>query len=91
MKGLSGQVKRNTDRVPYDFMFQLDKAEKDERAVKSGQLSKLEYPTAVPHAFTEHGALMAATVLGTHRAVEMSVFVVRASSGCVWYSWSTRN
>ncbi|MCK4510178.1 ORF6N domain-containing protein, partial [bacterium] len=45
---------------------------------KCDHLSTLKYSPALPHAFTEHGAIMAASVLSSPRAVEMSVFVVRA-------------
>ena len=77
-KRLNEQVKRNSDRFPEDFMLQLTKEEKDELVAKCDHLSKLKYSKALPHAFTEHGAIMAASVLSTPRAVDMSVFVVRA-------------
>jgi len=77
-KRLNEQVKRNPDRFPEDFMFQLEQGEKDELVAKSDHLSKLKYSKALPHAFTEHGAIMAASVLSSPRAVEMSVFIVRA-------------
>jgi hypothetical protein len=77
-KRLNEQVKRNADRFPEDFMFQLDQEEKDEPVAKCDHLSKLKYSPALPHAFTEHGAIMAASVLNSPRAVDMSVFVVRA-------------
>lgn len=80
-KRLNEQVKRNADRFPEDFMFQLDQEEKDELVAKCDQLSKLKYSPALPHAFTEHGAIMAASVLSSPRAVDMSVFVVRAFVG----------
>ena len=41
-------------------------------------LTKLKFFKALPHAFTEHGAMMAANVLNSHQAIEMSVFIVRA-------------
>jgi len=77
-KRLNEQVKRNADRFPEDFVFQLDKEEKDELVAKCDHLSKLKYSPSLPRAFTEHGALMAATVLNSPRAAQMSVFVVRA-------------
>ncbi len=79
VRQLNQQVKRNQDRFPMDFMFQL--TAKENEALRSQiVISKKgrggrRYP---PHAFTEHGAIMAATVLNSARAVEMSVFVVRA-------------
>ncbi len=77
-KRLNEQVKRNSDRFPEDFMFQLDREEKEELVAKCDHLSKLKYSPALPHAFTEHGAIMATSVLSSRRAVDMSVFVVRA-------------
>ena len=77
-KRLNEQIRRNRDRFPGDFMFQLTRAEKKEVIAKCGHLRNLKYSRAMPHAFTEHGALMAASVLNTSRAVEMSIFVVRA-------------
>ena len=77
-KRLNEQVKRNRDRFPPDFVFQLTAAEKGEVVAICDHLEKLKFSKAMPHAFTEHGALMAASVLNSRRAVEMSVFVVRA-------------
>ena len=74
---LNEQVRRNRDRFPEDFIFELTAEEladlKSQSATSSwGGRRKL------PLAFTEHGAMMAATVLNTPRAVEVSVYVVRA-------------
>jgi len=77
-KRLNEQVKRNLDRFPADFMFQLSQPEKDEVVANCDHLAKLKFSKALPFAFTEHGALMAASVLNTPRAVEVSVYVVRA-------------
>lgn len=77
-KRLNEQVKRNKDRFPEDFVFQLTPGEKREVVAKCDHLVKLKFSKALPYAFTEHGALMAASVLNTPRAVEVSVFVVRA-------------
>ena len=77
-KRLNEQVKRNIDRFPADFMFQLSPLEKDEVVANCDHLAKLKFSKALPFAFTEHGALMAASVLNTPRAVEVSVYVVRA-------------
>ncbi|MEW6229570.1 MAG: ORF6N domain-containing protein, partial [Bacillota bacterium] len=75
---LNEQVKRNRERFPDDFMFQLSDAEKAKVVAICDHLSRLKYSKSSPYAFTEHGALMAASVLNSPRAVEMSVFVVRA-------------
>lgn len=77
-KRLNEQVKRNIDRFPADFMFQLSPPEKEEVVANCDHLAKLKFSKALPFAFTEHGALMAASVLNTPRAVEVSVYVVRA-------------
>jgi hypothetical protein len=77
-KRLNEQVKRNKDRFPADFMFQLSSEGKSEVVAKCDHLSKLKYAKALPYAFTEHGAIMAASVLSSPHAIEVSVFIVRA-------------
>ena len=75
---LNEQVKRNRARFPSDFIFQLTQKEKDELVAGCDRLSKLKHSSTLPRAFTEHGAVMAASVLNSPRAVEVSVCVVRA-------------
>jgi len=98
-KRLNEQVKRNLDRFPADFMFQL--SAKQAAALRSqiatGSPQAVDYQRSVsdrsqfatgsqkhrdprlrPYAFTEYGALMAANVLNSRQAVQMSVFVIRA-------------
>ena len=77
VKRLNEQIKRNQDRFPQDFMFQLT-AEEQQSLRSQNATSKRGGRRYLPYAFTEHGAIMAATVLNSDRAVEMSVFVVRA-------------
>ena len=77
-KRLNEQVRRNRERFPDDFMFQLTQAEKDEVVANCDHLAKLKFAAALPLAFTEHGALMVSAILNTPRAVEVSVYVVRA-------------
>ena len=77
-KRLNEQVKRNRERFPKDFMFQLKTREKAEVVANCDHLANLKFSRALPYAFTEHGAIMAASVLNTPRAIEASVFVVRA-------------
>jgi hypothetical protein len=77
---LNQAVKRNAERFPADFMFQLSAKEFEDwrsQFVISNPGAKMGLRRA-PFAFTEHGALMAATVLNSRRAVETSVYVVRA-------------
>jgi hypothetical protein len=79
-KALNQAVRRNADRFPADFIFRL--TERETAAVNRSQnvtgAEKHRNIRYLPMAFTEHGAIMAATILKSHRAVEMSVFVVRA-------------
>jgi phage regulator Rha-like protein len=77
-KVLNQAVKRNIERFPSDFMFQLTNQEfanlKSQIVTSSwGGLRR-----AMPYAFTEHGAIMVASVLNSPRAIEISVYVVRA-------------
>jgi hypothetical protein len=78
-KRLNEQVKRNHERFPGDFMFQLTfeeaKSLRSQFATSSQRHGGRRYR---PYVFTEHGAIMAAGVLNTHRAIEVSVYVVRA-------------
>lgn len=77
-KALNQAVKRNIERFPADFMFRLTPEERDEVVTNCDHLAKLKYSKSLPYAFTEHGAIMAASVLNSPRAVEVSVFIVRA-------------
>ena len=77
-KRLNEQVKRNRERFPADFMFQLTPEEKNEVVANCDHLRNLKFSHALPYVFTEHGALMAANVLSSDRAVRMSLYVIRA-------------
>ena len=77
-KRLNEQVRRNRERFPEDFMFQLSSTEKIEVVANCDHLSKLKFSRNLPYAFTEHGTIMAASVLNTPLAVAVSVQVVRA-------------
>jgi len=79
-KRFNEQIKRNLDRFPADFMFRLN--EQEQAALRS-QFATLktgrgQHRKYLPYAFTEHGAIMAATVLNSPRAVQVSLYVVRA-------------
>jgi phage regulator Rha-like protein len=79
VKRLNQQVKRNRERFPADFMFQLTAAEQQALRLQNATSKESRGGRRYrPYAFTEHGAIMGATVLNSERAVEMSVFVVRA-------------
>jgi phage regulator Rha-like protein len=79
VKRLNEQVKRNTKRFPADFLFRLTRIEqltlRSHFATSNSSRGGRRY---APYAFTEHGAIMAATVVNSKRAIEMSIFVVRA-------------
>jgi phage regulator Rha-like protein len=80
-KRLNEQVKRNARRFPPDFLFQLTAQEVEESPRSRSQIATLKRGQNIkylPYAFTEHGAIMAANILNSSRAVDMSVFVVRA-------------
>ncbi len=79
-KRFNQQVSRNRERFPEDFMFQLDEQEfaalrLQFATLKTGRGQHRKY---LPYVFTEHGAIMAATLLNSPRATELSVYVVRA-------------
>ena len=76
-KALNQAVKRNVERFPADFMFQLSIAEKEEVVTNCDHLAKLKFSRTLPYAFTEHGALMLGNVLKSDRAIEASLMVVR--------------
>ena len=77
-KRLNEQVKRNRERFPADFLFQLNPAEKAEVVAHCDHLQKLKFSKVLPYAVTEHGAIQAAHVLASAQAVEMGIYVVRA-------------
>jgi hypothetical protein len=76
-KALNQAVKRNADRFPADFMFQLTRQEKHEVVTDCDHLRRLKFSPALPYAFTEHGAVMLASVLNSPVAVQASIQVVR--------------
>lgn len=78
-KALNRAVKRNRDRFPEDFMFQLSAREWENLRYQIGTSSSTHGGRRTPpYAFTEYGALQAANVLRSKRAVAMSLFVIRA-------------
>lgn len=77
-KRLNEQVRRNRARFPKDFIFELTSEEKSELVANCDRFNPLKHSTVFPHAFTEHGAVMAASILNTPTAVKVSVYVVRA-------------
>jgi hypothetical protein len=74
---LNEQVKRNMKRFPEDFMFQLTEIEKKEVVANCDHLKKLKYSPNLPYAFTEHGAVMLASILNSDQAIQMNIQVIR--------------
>jgi hypothetical protein len=76
-KALNQAIKRNTERFPLICMFRLSADEKLEVVTNCDHLTRLKFSRSNPLAFTEHGVLMAATVLNSPQAVEMSLAIIR--------------
>lgn len=70
-------MKRNQKRFPEDFMFQVTKDEREEIIRQFKHLSSLKYSSVLPYVFTEHGAVMLASVLNSDRAIEVNIQIVR--------------
>jgi hypothetical protein len=77
-KAFNQAIKRNAGRFPGDFRFRLTAEEKREVVTNCDHLARLKFSRTLPFAFTEHGAIMAASVLNTPRAIDVSVYVIRA-------------
>ena len=74
---LNEQVKRNKKRFPPDFMFQLTENEKNEVIANCDNLQSLKFSPHLPYAFTEHGAVMLASVLSSDKAIAVNIQIVR--------------
>ncbi len=77
-KVLKQQVKRNIDRFPKDFMFQLTKEEKTQLVTNCDRLSNLKHSSALPMAFTEQGVAMLSSVLRSKKAIRINIEIMRA-------------
>jgi len=73
---LREQVKRNSDRFPDKFMFQLSESEVELMVSQNAIPSKQHLGGYLPYAFTEHGVLMLANVIKSSRAIQMSVRII---------------
>ena len=76
-KVLNQAVKRNKDRFPENFSFQLRLSEKNELVTNCDQFSILKHSSALPHAFAWEGCNMLATILKSDVAVQRSIIIVR--------------
>jgi hypothetical protein len=77
-KILKQQVKRNINRFPQDFMFELTKEETNQLVTNCDRLSSLKHSNVYPMAFTEQGVAMLSSVLRSNRAIEMNIEIMRA-------------
>ncbi|NQU78700.1 ORF6N domain-containing protein [Candidatus Woesearchaeota archaeon] len=77
-KRLNEQVKRNIERFPKDFMFQLTETEKNELVAKCDHLESLKYASNTPYAFTEHGVTALSGILKSKKANHINIQVIRA-------------
>jgi hypothetical protein len=77
VKQLKRQVRRNADRFPEDFMFQLTKEEYDSLRSQFGTLKRGEHSKYPPFAFTEQGVAMLSGILNSPRAVETNIAIMR--------------
>ena len=77
-KRLNEQVRRNQKRFPDDFILRLTATEWNSLRSQIATLKRGQHRKYLPSAFTEHGAIMVATVLNSQKAIDMSVTVVRA-------------
>ena len=74
---LNEQVKRNKKRFPEDFMFQINKEQKRHLIEQYENLKTLKFSPSLPYVFTEHGAVMLASVLNSDRAIAVNIQIVR--------------
>ena len=77
-KYLNRQVRRNKDRFPDEFMFQLTPDEKKELVTICHRFKMLKHSSSAPYVFTEHGVAMLASVLKSETAIKISIMIVKA-------------
>lgn len=79
-KALKQQVKRNIQRFPVDFMFELSKNEKEELVTNCDRLASLKHSSVKPLVFTELGVSMLSSVLRSEKAIQINIEIMRAFS-----------
>lgn len=77
-KMLKRAVKRNIERFPEDFMFELKKEEYQSLRCQFGTLKRGEHSKYIPYAFTEHGILMLSSVLNSRKTINVNIQIMRA-------------
>ncbi|MGV8878082.1 MAG: ORF6N domain-containing protein [Sphingobacteriaceae bacterium] len=73
---LREQVKRNPERFPQNFMFQLTEQEVEDMVSQNAIPSRQVLGGTLPYAFTEHGILMLSNVLKSEKAIQMSIRII---------------
>lgn len=76
-KVLNQTIKRNKDRFPKEFMFQLTENEKSELVTNCDRLKKLKHSTSFPYVFTEHGIAMLSSVLNSKKAIQVNILIIK--------------
>ena len=76
-KALNQAVKRNLERFPSEFMFQLNKQEKYELVTNCDRLGTLKHSTSLPYAFTEQGVAMLSSILKSKRAIQVNIQIMK--------------
>jgi phage regulator Rha-like protein len=76
-KYLNRQVKRNRERFPPEFMFQLTSRERNELVTNWHRFVSLKHSTVLPYAFTEHGVAMLSSVLHGKRAIHINILIIK--------------
>lgn len=74
---LNKAVKRNIERFPKDFMFQLNRREWDSLRFRFGSLKRGQHPKYLPYAFTEQGVAMLSSVLRSKKAIQVNIAIMR--------------
>jgi len=77
-KALNQAVKRNEERFPEEFMFQLTQSEKEELVTHCDHLTSLKFSSKLPYAFTEQGVAMLSSVLHSKKAIKTSIRIMRS-------------
>ncbi|MDA3819166.1 MAG: ORF6N domain-containing protein [Candidatus Delongbacteria bacterium] len=78
VKRLNEQVKRNIERFPVNFRFQINNNEKNELVANCDRFNKLKHSSVNPHAFTEQGVSMLSAVLRSETAIKVSISIINA-------------
>lgn len=77
-KKLKQQVKRNLERFPEDFMFELTREERDQLILQAPRLGNLKFSSVNPQVYTEQGVSMLSSVLSSKKAVQMNIEIMRS-------------